>query len=288
MKKWTTLNIRLFAVLAVAVLFTTVFHSNAYSKSPLQIKGSDTMVHLVGKWAEDYMKINPSAPVAVTGGGSGTGIAALLNGTADIASASRKIEPEEVQIGKQKGLNFKEVPVGRDGIAVIVNRKNPVKNLSMLQLKQIFTGKATNWRAFGGANAPIAVYSRDTSSGTHVFFQEHVLKKEDYVQTARLMPSNAAIIDAVKSDTNGIGYVGLGYADHAKNLVKQVPVKVNTKSAAVLPSLATVKSGKYPIARLLYLYKRDNAPAQVNHFITFCLSPKGQKIVTAQGYIPLH
>ncbi len=247
------------------------------------IKGSDTMVQLVSNWAEAYMKANPDTQVSVTGGGSGTGIAALLNGTTDIAAASRSMEPKERELAEQKKMNLQEVPVGLDGIAVIVNPANPVQNLTMDQLKQIYTGKITNWNQAGGPDEPILVYSRESSSGTYVFFQEHVLKKEDYAKSVRLMPSNAAIVQAVSNDSTGIGYVGLGYASKAANKIKMVPVKADEQAEAILPSEDTVRSGDYAISRALYFYLMDNAPEAVNNFVSFRQTPEGKTILEEAG-----
>jgi len=249
------------------------------------IKGSDTMVHLVSNWAEAFMKHNPDAEVAVTGGGSGTGIAALINGTADICAASRQMKEKEKQQAREKGIEPREIIVARDGIAVVVNPKNPVKELEMKQIAQVFTGEFTRWNQVGGRDEEIVVFSRESSSGTFVFFQEHVLKKKDYTPKARLMAATSAIIESVSADEGSIGYVGLGYALAAGDKVKIIAVKANADSPAVLPSDATVTSGEYPIARPLHLYVDANARADVKSFVDFCLGKEGQAIVREVGYV---
>ncbi len=255
------------------------------TKQSLTVKGSDTMVHLVSAWAEGYMKANPGADVSVTGGGSGTGIAALINGTTDICAASRSMEEKEKNLAGQKGITPKEFTVALDGIAIVAHPSNPVKELTMEQLRKIYTGAYTNWRQVGGPNLEIIVLSRESSSGTYIFFQEHVLRKEDYAQSVRLMPATSAIIQSTAADQGSIGYVGIGYAAEAKDTVKIVNVKMDDKSAAVTPSEETVKSGAYPIARPLYIYTKGEPSGMAKGFMEFALSPEGQKIVRDTGYV---
>ena len=257
----------------------------AAAKKMITVKGSDTMVHLVSNWAEAFMKQKPDAEVAVTGGGSGTGIAALINGTAEICAASREMKDKEKQQAREKGIEPREVIVARDGIAVVVNPKNPLNEIDMGQLAQIFTGITTRWDQISGKNEEILVFSRESSSGTYAFFQEHVLKNKDYTPKAKLLPATSAIIESVSTDKGAIGYVGLGYALAAKDKVKIVSVKVDANSPAVMPSDETVISGKYPIARPLYLYTSTKAPADVISFVDFCLSDSGQAIVRESGYV---
>jgi phosphate transport system substrate-binding protein len=253
----------------------------------ITIKGSDTMVHLVSNWAETFMKQNPDIEVSVTGGGSGTGIAALLNGTTDICAASRKIKNKELQLALQKNIHPHEITVAKDGIAVVVNPDNPVNELTLEQLSKIFTDKSFRWSNVGGPDEEILVLSRESSSGTYVFFQEMVLKKQDYMQDAKLMPATSAIIQSVSADKLAIGYVGLGYALAAKDKVKIIAVKADDNSPAIMPSDETVKSGQYPIARPLFLYLNGEPQGTVKHFIDFCLSPAGQKVVKDTGYVSI-
>ncbi len=251
----------------------------------LTIKGSDTMVHLVTAWSEAYMKAHKEADISVTGGGSGTGIAALLNGTTDICSASREMKPEEKKTAEQKGIKLREVVVARDGLAIIVHPSNPVSVLTQDQIKKIYTGVYKNWKEVGGSDQPIIALSRESSSGTYVFVQEHVLKKEDYAQTVRLMPATAAIVEGVGNDNGGIGYVGLGYAAKAKDKVKILQIKADDAAPAVSPSEETVKSGKYSISRPLFLYLNGSPGGIIDGFINFSLSEAGQKIVSENDYV---
>jgi len=268
--------------LLIAMLGTAV---RAAEKKLLTIKGSDTMVHLVSSWAEAFMKSSPNAEVAVTGGGSGTGIAALINGTTEICASSRDMKEKEKQQAKEKGVEVKEVVVARDGIAVVVNPKNPIKEIDMQQLAQIFTGATARWNQLGGDEEEILVFSRESSSGTYVFFQEHVLKNKDYTPKAKLMPATSAIIESVSSDRGAIGYVGLGYALAAGDKVKILAVKADANSLAVMPSDQTVINGSYPVARPLYLYVGNKASQNAAAFVDFCLSDAGQAIVRESGYV---
>ncbi len=276
--------VALFALMSISSAFVDAV--NAAGKY-VTIKGSDTMVHLVSTWAEDFMDNHESADISVTGGGSGTGIAAMLNGTTDICAASRQMKKQEVEMAEQKKITPVRYVVARDGIAVVVNPKNPVSTLTIEQLGKIFTGAYTNWNQVGGPDKPILVLSRESSSGTYVFFQEHVLGKKDYTTSARLMPATSAIIQAVGEDAWAIGYVGLGYAAEAGDKVKMLAVKADDKSPAVVPSEATVVSGEYSIARPLQLYTNGDATGTIKEFIDFCLSPAGQKIVRETGYVPV-
>ncbi len=278
----------LLTMLAVATVMSGCSKSDddsAAEKTFITVKGSDTMVHLVSTWAEVFMKENPGLEVSVTGGGSGTGIAALLNGTTDICAASRKIKDKETKLASQKGIDAKEIVVARDGIAVIVNPSNPVAELTIEQIGKIFTGATPRWDQVGGQAESIEILSRESSSGTYVFFQEKVLNKKDYAQKAKLMPATSAIVQSVTSNKNAIGYVGLGYAIAAKGKIKVLAVKADDSSAAVIPSEQTVKSGEYEIARPLHLYTKGQPTGVVKKFIDFCLSSQGQEIVTQTGYV---
>lgn len=288
MERKTNRNSRIRGLLMAIALLAAIQMSGCSRKGGkgyITIKGSDTMVHLVSSWAEAFMKKNPDIEVSVTGGGSGTGIAALINGTTDICAASREIKDKEEKLAEQRGISPSEIAVARDGIAVVVNPQNPVSELSMGQLAKIFTGSYRRWSEVGGLDEEIILLSRESSSGTYVFFQEHVLKKQDYAQNAKLMPATSAIIQSVSSDKWAVGYVGLGYALAAKGKVKIAAVKADDNSAAVSPSEQTVKSGEYSIARSLYLYINGEATGTVKNFIEFCLSEEGQKIAIETGYV---
>lgn len=257
---------------------------SAAEETSLTIKGSDTMVHLVTAWAEAYMKDHPDAQISVTGGGSGTGIAGMINGTTEVCMASRTMKQKEKDLAGKQGITPVEHVVARDGLAVVIHTDNALDALTLDQLRQVFNGTLENWSQVGGADAPIKVLSRESSSGTYVFFNEHVLKKDDYSAKARLMPSTAAIIQATAQDAGSIGYVGLGYVN---DTVKVVKVKTDGDAPAVAPSLGTVLDGSYPISRPLHLYTQGEPTGLAKAFVDFCFSEAGQKIVTESGYIPV-
>ena len=252
----------------------------------ITIKGSDTMVHLVSSWAEQFMNSHEGIDVSVTGGGSGTGIAAIINGTTDICAASREIKPKEMELAKEQGISPVEYVVALDGIAVCVNPDNPVSELSLEQLKKIYTGAYTNWSQVDGPDEPILVLSRESSSGTYVFFQEHVLDKEDYTDQARLMPATSSIIQSTAEDKWAIGYVGLGYAEEASDRVKVIGVKETADAEAIYPFVETVLDGTYSIARPLHLYTDGEASGIIADFVNYCMSADGQQIVKETGYVP--
>lgn len=284
--------ISLALIVAMASLVLVACGSKEDASKPevsyITIKGSDTMVHLASAWAESYMKSHPNADISVTGGGSGTGIAALLNGTTDICIASRSIKQKEVNLAEEKGLHPNEIVTSRDGIAVVVNPGNPIETLTVEQIGKIYIGAYTNWKDVGGPDHEIVVLSRESSSGTYVFFQEHVLSKKDYSQDAMLMPSTSAIIQSVSQDAWAIGYVGLGYGVQAADRVKMLAVKETEESPAVSPSVATVQDATYSIARPLHFYT-DGAPeGAIKDFVTFVLSDAGQEIVLESGYVPVN
>jgi phosphate transport system substrate-binding protein len=273
------------AFIAGAVLAASIAAGPVLAADAIQVKGSDTIVHLSSAWAEKFMQKNPGIEVSVTGGGSGTGLAALINGTADIANASRPITAGEISAAQGKGFEPVENVVGRDGIAVIVNPNSPIKVLTMDQVKKIFTGEATNWKAFGGPDAKIVVYTRDSSSGTFAFFQEHVLAKKDYSVRARRLASNSAIVQSVSEDANSIGYVGLGYVSEAQGKVRPLLIKKNETAEAVGPSLTTVKDGTYPVSRNLFMYTKGKPAGAVKTFLDFAQGAEGQAIVEEMGFV---
>ncbi len=251
----------------------------------LTIKGSDTMVHLVSTWAEEFMNIYPGAEISVTGGGSGTGIAALINKTTDICAASREIKKNEIELAQNNGVEPVEIAVARDAIVVVVHPDNPIDTLTIEQLGSFFSGEYESWSRVGGPEQPVLVLSRESSSGTFQFFQERVLNKKDYSYRARLMPGTSAVVQSVISDEWSVGYVGLGYALEIGNEVKMLQVKTDSGSQPVIPSEDTVKNGDYPISRPLLLYIDGPAQGLVKDFVDFCLSKKGQQIVRETGYV---
>jgi phosphate transport system substrate-binding protein len=247
------------------------------------VKGSDTMVILAQRWAEDYMRKSPAKKVQVTGGGSGTGIAALVNGTTDIANASRAIkEKEAAQVQQRFNIAPVETVVARDGVAIYVNDTNPVSQLTIEQVKGIYLGDITSWKEVGGQDARIVLYSRENSSGTYVFVKEEVLGNEDFAAEAQTLPGTAAVVNAVAKEKNGIGYGGAAYAKG----IKEVKI-VGKDGQAYLPNAENVRSGKYALSRPLFMYTRGKPAGEAKEFIDFCLSQAGQAIVTQVGYYPV-
>ncbi len=256
----------------------------------MQIKGSDTIVNLVQVWAEEYVRANQSCNVGVTGGGSGTGFAALLNKTCDIAMASREAEDREVELAKEKHIEYKEFIVGLDGLAVLVHKDNPVNHLTMSQLRDIFMARVTNWKELGGEDRKIVILSRESNSGTHMFFKEHVLRhndkksKDEFSPSSLLMPSSQAIFDEIYQNPNALGYVGMGFIN---DKVKALSISNWDSNVYVYPSLENVKSGMYPISRPLYLYTDGEPKNMVKDFIEFTLSQRGQQIVAETDFVPI-
>jgi phosphate transport system substrate-binding protein len=249
------------------------------------IKGSDTMVHLVKAWTDAYTKVKPEAKISVTGGGSGTGIAALLNGTTDICASSRDLNEEERKSAEAKGLKLIDATVARDALSLVVNPSNPINELTLEQIASIYTGAVTNWKDLGGPDEAIVVASRESSSGTYMFFQEHVLKKKDYVSGALLLPATSAIVQTVADAAGAIGYVGLGYAAESGGKVKTIGVKASADAPTVMPSAETVLNGQYSISRPLFLIVSKEPAGIVKDFLDFCASADGQKIVEENGYV---
>jgi len=254
------------------------------SNKPLTIKGSDTMVILGQRLAEEYMKKNAGDVVQVNGGGSGTGIAALINGTVDLAQASRPMKDDEkAKVKAQRGVDVVERPVALDALGVFVNTANPVQSLTIAQLKDIFQGKVKNWKEVGGPDAPMILYGRESSSGTYDYFREHVLEKGDFSPTVQTLQGTAAIINAVGRDKNGIGYGGIAYAKEVRALGVAA-----TGKPPIVPSEATVADGTYPLSRKLFFYYASNAPERVTKFADWALTPEAQDLVTKVGYFPLN
>ena len=275
------------------ILLIFIFLNPAFAasgKNSIQIKGSDTMVNLGQAWAEKYMQENPGDFIAVTGGGSGTGISSLISGTCDIAMSSRNMKSREIDLAKQKGINPFEIKVALDGLAVVVNPRNPVSKLTIEQLGKIFTGKITNWREAGGLDAKIVILSREVNSGTHVYFKEHVLRRndpnsqEEFAPSALLLASSVAIADEVAGNTGAIGYYGMGYIS---NKQKPISVALDERSEYMASTIENVINGKYPISRPLFLYTKADPQGLVKKFIDFALSPQGQDIVLKTDFVPV-
>jgi phosphate transport system substrate-binding protein len=256
----------------------------------IQNVGSDTMLNLALAWAETYREQRPDVRIAVTGGGSGTGIAGLIDGTVDIANASRRIKPEEVEEAQANGITPVEHAVARDAIAVVVHPSNPVDGLTLQQLSDIFSGRITNWSEVGGKDRPIVLLSRESNSGTHVYFLEQVLRLGDpdnhtlFSPDTLLMPSSEGISVEVRQNPNAIGYDGLGYVTTDQ---KVIAVAVDTAGPYVLPAVETVNSGTYPVARDLYMYTVGEPQGAIADYLNWILSPEGQAVVGRLGFVPL-
>ncbi|MEI6090461.1 MAG: phosphate ABC transporter substrate-binding protein [bacterium] len=266
------------SIIVAVIALIVVGFSGFMAQEKMTVKGSDTMVILSQRWAETYMNSHPEVSIQVTGGGSGTGISALINGTTDICNSSRPMKKSEIKTLKERfGSLGVEIPCAKDGITIYVNENNSVSNITMEQLKKVFTGKITNWKDLGGKDEKIIVYSRENNSGTYVYFKDNVLKGQDYSPSCQNLPGTAAVVNAVSKDGNGIGYGGHGYSKGVKMC------KVN----GIEPNEANIGSGKYPISRDLYMYVRNRPTGAIKKFIDWVLSPEGQKVVTKVGYFPL-
>ena len=255
----------------------------------IENKGSDTLVNLALAWAEAYVGEHPEVRISVTGGGSGTGIAALINGTVDIANASRAMKPEEIAAAQDNGITPVEFSVARDAIAVVVHPSNPVDGLTLRQISDMYTGRITNWSQVGGEDRPIVLLSRESNSGTHVYFLENVIrmgdKKSDllFFSDTLLMPSSEGISTEVRQNPNAIGYDGLGYVTPDQ---KMVAVASEEGRAYVLPSIETVNDGTYAISRPLYMYTAGDPTGDVKEYLDWILSD-GQAVVLELGFVPL-
>jgi phosphate transport system substrate-binding protein len=252
----------------------------------IQVKGSDTLLMLSQRWAEAFMAENAEAVVQVTGGGSGVGIKSLIDGTTDIANASRPIKDEEREEAKAKGVEVNEIAVAVDGVCFIVNPANPLAEATMAQLGDVYRGKIKEWSALGGGSGRIMCYGRQSTSGTYDFVKEHVLGKDDYRADIQEMQGNSLLCDSVAKDKNGIAYVGYGYADKRDD-IKILAVKKDDASPAVTPTLDTVGSMEYPISRYLFNYTNGKPEGLVKAFISFALSDEGQKVVEEVEYVRL-
>ncbi len=271
------------ALIASIVMVAVIGFAFMPAPKKITVKGSDTMVILAQKWAEIYMKSNTDVVVQVTGGGSGTGISALINGSTDICNSSRPLKSSEMDKLKDRfGSLGIEIPCAKDGITIFLNENNAVNELSIKQLGDIFSGKIRNWKEVGGSDAEIRLYGRENSSGTYVFFQEKVVKG-DYSPSCQTLPGTAAVVNAVSKDKNGIGYGGAAYAQG----VKHCKVKKDDKSPAFLATAETIAKGEYPITRYLYMYMRNRPTGDVKKYVDWILSADGQKVVTEVGYFPV-
>ena len=293
-KSWLVL------ILAVALVIITGCRSQSTTTPTgdelsgfFSIIGSNTVTPLTSVWAEEFMKIYPKVNIAVSGPGSGAGIAALINGTTDICQASRTIKQQEIDQAKANGVEPYEIQVATDALSVVVNPSNPISELTIVQLSAIYTNQITNWKEVGGNDAPIVAIARDTNSGTHVFFKEHVVqmlglssedKSLEYGTKVLLLPSTEEGVSEVAKNPNAIFYPGLGYLT---GKVKPLAIKKTSDSTGVLPSIETALDGTYPVARPLLYYANGIPTGILKDFIDYCLSSEGQAKVTEVGYVPL-
>lgn len=287
-------------VVIFALLLSLMISCNNASSSTssqaatyIENKGSDTIVNLALAWAEQYQDEYPRVRISVTGGGSGTGIAALINGTVDIANASRQISPDETKLAEDKSIHPMEIVIARDAIAVLVNPRNPVSQLTLQQVSDIYSGKVDNWSQVGGEDRPIVRLSRETNSGTHVYFLENVIRmgRENdrtlFSMDTLLLPSSEGIVAELRDNPNAIGYDGLGYVP-SDGTVKVVALAENQGSPYVMPSIQTVNNSSYPVARDLYMYTNGEPQGIVKEYLDWILhSTEAQDIVGKLGFVPI-
>jgi phosphate transport system substrate-binding protein len=271
---------KLTSILTVAGLGAALFAGE------VMVKGSDTMLNLTQRLAEEFAAVRPDATVSVAGGGSGVGINAITNGECDIANASRAIKSKEVSAARANGVNPTQIVVAMDALSVIVNSNNPIQELTIAQVGAIYRGEVANWNQVGGPNQRVVLYGRQPNSGTFVFFREEAVKGE-YATSMRQMNGNAQIVEGVKADPGGIGYVGLGYIKDAEGF-KAVAIARNDGEEYVAPTdEAKVKAGGYPLTRPLFQYTNGRPNGDARAFIEFELSPAGQQVVQAEGFLPV-
>jgi phosphate transport system substrate-binding protein len=288
---WLTLGLFSLVLVACQAPEATAGSAPPSEQKAIQNKGSDTIVNIALAWAEAYQQVAPEVSIAVTGGGSGTGIAALINGTVDIANASRAMNESEIEEARANGFEPVEHVVAIDALAIILHPDNPVGRLTIDQLADIYTGRITNWQEVGGNNAPIILLSRETNSGTHVYFLEEVVRKGDndnpdiFAPQTLLMPSSVGITSELRRNPNAIGYDGLGYVDPAHE--KIVAIARDADSPYVMPTAETASAGTYPLARDLYMYTTGEPEGVIIDYLNWILSSAGQTIVAELGFVPL-
>jgi len=264
----------------VTILFSLVLAVPAVAaKEEVVINGSTTVLPVMQKAAEAFMAVNPDVALAISGGGSGNGIKALTDGLCQIAMSSRDMKANEMELAKSKGVNPVRIPVAVDALLPVVHPSNKVAQVSIAQLREIYSGTITNWKEIGGADKKIAVISRDTSSGTYETWDEKIMNKERVAPSALLQASNGAVVQAVSKNPNAIGYIGFGYLDKSVKGLNIGDLKASPESAL---------AGKWPIARELYVFTNGEPKSAVKKLIEYLLDPqKGQKAVLEVGFIPL-
>jgi phosphate transport system substrate-binding protein len=256
----------------------------ALSATTLTVKGSDTMVILAQRWAEAYMAAHPDVSIQVTGGGSGTGISALINGTTDICNSSRPMKAAEREKLKQRYNSLGvEVKSAKDGLAVYLPESSPVAELTLEQVRDIYTGRIKNWKEVGGPDAGIILYGRENNSGTYVYFRDNVLLGKDFAPNMQSMPGTAAVVNAVSKDPKSIGFGGAAYAKG----IKFAKIKKDAKTPGYEPTAENIKSGAYPVTRFLYMYLSSRPTGEIKKFVDWVLSDEGQGVVAKVGYFPI-
>jgi len=269
---------RKYSLILLTLILSLAAFSLAAKGNQITCSGSTTVLPIAQAAAEAYMDTHPDLNISVRGGGSGVGVAALQNGTVQIANSSRPIKSKEISACKAKGIDPRAYVIANDAIAIVVHKGNPIQNLSIKQIKDIYTGKISNWKQVGGPSLPIVVVSRDVASGTFEVFNEKALSGAKVAASAQLLASNNAVVTAVSTTPGAIGYAGLGYITDGVNVVKV---------ENVTPSETTAKNGSYKLARKLYMYTNGKAKGDVANFIGWLQSPAGQEIVKQQGFISL-
>jgi len=281
-------EIKLVIITVVILLLAILFASSGSTRTKIKQKGSDTMLEIAQIWAEEYVKVNDNVTLSVSGGGSGTGIAQMINGQIDIADASRPIKEYEIAIAQTQGIVPVEFRTCLDGIAVITNNNINISEISFIQLRGIYNGTIKNWNELGGPNLKITVYGRQSNSGTYVFFQEHVLDNDDYRTDMQPLNGNSQIVDAVAGDDEGIGYVGVAYAENRASELNILKVKEDENASPFLPTMENIATGDYPISRYLYIYTNDNPTGEIAQYVRWILDESGgQKVAEDLGFIPL-
>ena len=270
-------------ILSLGLIAATMIVAVAQNAG-IKVKGSDTVLPLSQKEAEKYMKSHNGSSITVIGGGSGVGIAALIDGSTDIAQSSRKLKMDEKMKLQEAGRNIKEVQIAWDALSIVVNPSNPVKQLTREQIEGIYTGKIKNWKEVGGADLAIVAYSRESSSGTYEFFKENVMNKKNFGTSILNMPSTGAIVQSVSQTKGAIGYIGFAYMEKT---VHDIKVSYDHGKTFIEPSVANAKSKVYPITRPLFYYYDKKIEKNVMPFINYVLSEEGQKTVAEVGYITL-
>ena len=277
-------------IIVIILIFVIIlfFVFSTSDKIKIKQKGSDTMLELAQLWAEEYVKINDNVTISVSGGGSGTGIAQLINNQIDIADASRPIKQNEIENAKSKGVTPVEFKTCIDGIAIITNKNLKNNEISINDLHGIYNGSIKNWKKIGGPDLKITVYGRQSNSGTYAFFQEYVLKNDDYRVDMQPLNGNAQIVDAVIGDEEGIGYVGIAYAEKRSNELNILKVKNNNYKSGFLPTIENITTGDYPISRYLYIYTNGIPKGEIAEYVKWILNKdSGQRVAENLGFVPL-